>query len=66
MENDFEDYEGNLESFLDSERQENLWHDMEFWRCVKKLGWAFVIAVVGVRVLIWFLNLILDFILGYG
>lgn len=66
MENDFEDYEGNLESFLDSERQENLWHDMEFRRCVKKLGWAFVIAVVGVRVFIWFLNLILDFILGYG
>ena len=66
MENDFGDYEDNLEPFVNSEKQENPWHDMEFRRCVKKLGWAFVIAVVGVRILIWFLNLVLDFILGYG
>lgn len=66
MENDFEDYEDNLEPFVDSERQENLWHDKEFRQCAKKLGWAFVIAVIGVRILIWFLNFILDFILGYG
>lgn len=66
MENDFEDYEDNLEPFVDSERQENLWHDKEFKQCAKKLGWAFVIAVVGVRVLISFLNFILDFILDCG
>lgn len=66
MENDFENYEDDLEPFVDLERQENLWHDKEFRQCARKLGWAFVIAVVGVRILIWFLNLILDFILGYG
>lgn len=66
MENDFENYEDDLEPFVDLERQENLWHDNEFRQCARKLGWAFVIAVVGVRILIWFLNLILDFILGYG